>query len=400
MGGAGPTAAARGRIEAAFRALGARVTEPGRDAKFDSARTRIAMAALTPSRIWDDSSVWNHSTSSRRTLRVAGRLDAERYRLAATRAAPKLDEPAESDHVINLTRLSDDEFAWDTDVLYALGSVRATDIGALVRLLFAGASGRNERELRADYRATLPAGSAVLGQLFRVDSIATTHFADRSTLAWYAVTITPAGVERRYPDFAQYVSKYVETARMRWTISDAAGSTFVEASLLDGRLLLRVRSQGGALVPLSGPRKPMPDTLLLTGDVTMKVRMFTVGVRNYRSDFILTNAGRESGFEVISKREPEWVLPLGARRLLQTPLRRPFQGAGTRFSMSVRDSAGAQTILARRLHMEVKESAILRFISRLSSIAVADYSGKAELQQAAWLRELFSALANDARMVD
>ena len=51
------------------------------------------------------------------------------------------------------------------------------------------------------------------------------------------------------------------------------------------------------------------------------------------------------------------------------------------------------------MHLEVKESLILRFIGRLSSIAVGDYSGQAEREQYAWLSVVFGALVEDMRAV-
>lgn len=358
---------------------------------------KIADAALIPSRIWEDTSVWTSSTGVRRTLLVGGKFLPGHYLLDAARTVPPPSRPADSRHVINLTRISDDEFAWDTDVAYALGNVTASDVTAFFRVLLASVQGRNERDIRADYRAALPLASRVLGQLFRVDTIRTAHLADSSTLATYSLTMTPAGVERRYPEFAKYVRRYVETARMRWTLTDRAGTMFLDCTIREGRIQLRVRTQRGVMIPIAGPAAPMPDSLTLHGDMTMKVRIFTAGFRDYRADFILRNTDREAAFSIVSKLEPDWVLPAGAERLLRTPLRRPFQGRGALFGMSVRDSAGAQTILWRRLHLEVKESAILRFIGRLTSIAVSDYTGKSERQQSAWLREVFSALVLDAR---
>lgn len=397
LGGAGPAAASRLRAEQALAALGARVTEPLRDQKYDAARTSIATAALIPSRIWNDTSVWTQSTPRRRTLLVAGRFQAGRYRLDAARAVALPAQPADSRHVISLTRMSEDDFAWDTDVAYALGSIAATDVSTFFRVLLTEARGRSERELRADYRTALPQGAKTLGELFRVDSIKTAHLADSTTLATYWLTLTPEGVERTYPEFAKYMRNYVETAKMRWTITDRSGVMFLDFTLRDGRAQFRVRSRRGALVAIAGEATAMPDSLTLHGDMTMKVRMFTAGFRDYQSDFVLTNTPRETAFAITSRREPDWVLPLGAERLLRTPLRRPFQGSGATFSLGVRDSAEAQTILSRRMHIAVKESAILRFIGRLSSIAVSDFSGKAEEQQMAWLRKVFTALVADVR---
>ena len=381
-----------------FAAIGARVTDPWRDQKYDSARVKIANAAFLPSRVWDDTSVWTGLAPSRRTLFINGRLSDGRYRLEAARSPLVLAQPADSRHVINLTSLSSDTYAWDTDVSYAIGGVTAADVATFVGSLMASAEGRNERDVRADYRATIPLTAAVLGQLFALDSIRTTQLADHSTLATFSVTMTPTGVEGRYPNFARYVRRYAETARMHWRLTDQPGAAYLDCVMEKGSTTLRVRSLAGALVPLSGPARPMPDSLALSGEVTVKVRRFTVGFHDYHADLTMIRTAHERAWNIVSRSEPKWVLPLVAERLLRTPLRRPFQGSGALFRLGVRDdTTGGQTTLHRRMHLEVQESTILRFLGRLGSIAVSDFRGRTEREQNAWLREVFSALVTDVK---
>jgi hypothetical protein len=349
--------------------------------------------------VWDDTSVWTGVTSSRRTLLVGGGFIGGRYRFQTAHNAPAPTKPADSRHTVELTRLTDGQYAWDTDVAYALGSVTAPDVGAYLGALISAAEGRNERELRAEFRATAPQTSATLSQLFRVDSVRTTHFADRSTLATFALTMTPEGVETRFPNFARYMRRYFQTARMRWTLTDPAGAGYFECSASNGRLLLRVRTLGGKMVSLAGPARAIPDSLTLNGEIfTMKLSRFTIGVREYHAEFTTVRGDHERAWSVVSRHEPHWVLPLITEHLLRAPLRRPFQGRGASFQLGVRDdSTGGQTLLQRRLHLEVQESLILRFIGRLGAIAVSDYAGKVEREQSAWLAEVFAALVADVR---
>jgi hypothetical protein len=378
-----------------FAALGARVTDPFRDFKYDTARVKIANAALLPSRVWDDTAVWTSSTASRRTLLIAGRFADGRYRLEAARTVPPPAQPAESRHQITLTRLSDDEYAWDTDVPYAIGSVTAGEIGAFVSAMFASAEGLSEQESRADYRSTAPRMSAVLGQLFTVDSIRTTQNPDRSTSATFAISMHPAGVEKRYPSFAAYLRRYAETARMKWAVTDREGATYLTLVAGGGRMSLRVRTLDGVMQPLAGPLRRLPDSLRLVGDATAKVRRFNVGFRDYRADLVIVKTEHERAWSVTSREEPQWTLPLASEALLHAPLRRPFQGRGFQFRLGVRDSANAQTLLHRRMHLEVQESAILKFIGKLGATAIGDYQGNAEREQLAWLRDVFDGLMAD-----
>jgi hypothetical protein len=385
------------RAEELFAALGARVTEPLRDAKYESARMKIFNAALLPSRVWGDTGVWTSQTNARRTLLIRGRFVDGRYRLDAERTVAAPSQSAESRHVIELTRLADGEYAWDTDVPYAIGTTSARQFGRFVGALLASAEGRNEERIRADYRAVVPRMSAVLGQLFTVDSIRTVHHADRSTSATFAVTMNPAGVATRYPNFAQYMRRYVETGRMKFTLTDRTGASYFEVSAINGRMTLKVRTLNGALIAASGPARAIPDSLVLKGEVAMKVRRFTVGFHDYNADFTVIRTDRERAFNIVSRDEPEWTLPLITEHLIRTPLRRPFQGNGAQFRIGVRDSAGAQTILGRQMHLEVQESLILRFIGRLGSIAASDFRGKVEREQHAWLREVFEAAVMDLK---
>jgi hypothetical protein len=159
-----------------------------------------------------------------------------------------------------------------------------------------------------------------------------------------------------------------------------------------------VRTLDGRLVPVAGSFTQMPDSLMLHGEIfTMKVSRFTVGVRHYRADFIVDRDPHERAWAIVSRHEPQWILPLFTERVLRTPLRRPFQGNGALFRIGVRDSSGAQTLLTRRLHLEVQESFILRFIGRLGAIAVGDFTGDVEREENAWLRELFEAVVADIR---
>lgn len=319
-----------------------------------------------------------------------------KYSLEAARSAIPIVALADSRHVINLTRLASDEYSWDTDVAYAIGRATAAEVAAFVRALIVSANGRPEPDLRADYRAMIPRASSVLGQLVAVDSIHVARLEDRSSLSTFALSLRPGGVEARYPNFATYLRRYAGTARMRWTLVDRAGDAFLDFSLADGRMLARVRTANGALVPLSGANHAMPDTLALVGQFTMRVRRFTVGFKQYRADFTNIATPHERAWNIVTREEPQWVLPLVTERLLRTPLRRPFQGSGAVFRVGVRDdSTGGQTILHRRLHLEVQESLILRFLGRLGSIAISDFSGQVEKEQNAWLSELLGAFIAD-----
>lgn len=400
--GAGAGSPARERVETLFSALAVRVKEPIRNARYDSARVRIANSVFLPGKAFRDTSIWTSAPSeSRRLMTIRGHFEDGYYRLDADRNAPAPTQPAQSRHFINLTKLSDEnEYAWDTEVPYAVGTIRAADIGRFFGAMLSAAEGRIEKDVRADIAGAVPRASAVLGQLFTIDSIRTVHHPDRSTLAAFHVRMHPAGVEKKYPSFARYMRTYVMSTRMQFSLTDSDSLSYLTCDAKgDGKLVLTLRTLEGRMVSLSGAARPAPDTLTLNGEVLIKVRGFAVGFQDYHAEMAVIRTDHERAWHIVSRREPKWRLPLVTERLIRTPLRRPFQGSGASFRIGFRDSTGAQTILNRRLHLEVQESLILRFINRLAGATLSDWVGKSEREQLAWLDEMFTGLVEDVRSI-
>jgi hypothetical protein len=390
----------KARAEGFFAALGARVTKPTRNAKYDAARLKIANDAFLPGRIFNDTSIWTGApTPSRKQMLIRGRFENGVYRLDAEPTVPFPTQPSQSRHTINLTKLSDDdEYAWDTDVPYAVGNVTAREVGLFFTRMYSAAESGGEKEVRADIGRTIPRAAAVLGQLFTIDSIRTEHLQDGSTRALYAVRMHPEGVEKRFPAFARYMRTYAVATRMSFSLTGKDSATFVECSARgDGRLLFKIRTLHGQVVALNGPPTAWPDSMKLNGELAMKVRRFTVGFHDYHADLSVISTDHERAFSIVSRQEPQWTLPLITEHLIRTPLRRPFRGSGALFRIGFRDSTGAQTLLSRRLHLEVQESLILRFINRLAGATLGDWVGKAEEEQMTWLQEVFDGIVADSR---
>src|SRR5262249_5190422 len=159
----------------------------------------------------------------------------------------------------------------------------------------------------------------------------------------------------------------------------------------------------GKLVSLLGPPKTWPDSLTLLSAVSLKVKLFTVGVHELNTDFVISNttsgSGRERAWTVVAQREPKWDLPLITERLIRSPLRRPFDGAGSSFRLAVRDSgAGStQSVIGRRTRLNVEESAIMRFLGSLGAHAVGEVDDPVEGEEERWLSEGFAAFVADVR---
>jgi hypothetical protein len=384
-----------------FSALANRYTDVRRDAKVEAAREKIAQGALIPSRIFGDTAAWSTLTSSAvRTFAYRGSATSGQYRMSAMPSGvlpPRPSAPGDTRHVITLTRLAAEEFRWDIITDFSLGSSGATNVAGTLGALFESAERRTEREVRADYRKTFPRTTAATGQLFSIDSVRTAPRNDGSTFVNLTIGIRPDGLRARYPLFAAYVRKYVSPGIMRLVLRDRdSQTTWFVADARRNRINFQFRSRDGRLLPLAGAARAMPDTLELESLVSAKIGIFRVGFEKLRSDFIISRDDREPAWTIVSRREPEWRLPLFTESLIRSSLQRPFQGDGAYWRVSLRDDGG-QTLLSRRGQLVVEEGTILRFLGRLGSRAYSDLSTRVEKEMQEYLREVFTALRADAR---
>jgi len=151
-------------------------------------------------------------------------------------------------------------------------------------------------------------------------------------------------------------------------------------------------------MPLSGPARPMPDTLVLLVDFKTSIKHLGIGFHGLRMELVhVRKSDTENGWVMTARREPEWEFPLATARLIRTPLRRPFAGEGSLFRIGIRADGAQQTVMFREIRLFVQESAILRFLNALSGAAFSDFADRVDREQNAWLREVFGAMREDAR---
>jgi len=397
--GLGPNGTAVERnADQLFGAMVVRYSHVQRDPKYEAARNRLNRSALVPSHIFDDSTIWSSEPSPvLRVLFVQGEPDDGRYVLTSRTTVRRPARLGESRHIISLARLSPNEFVWDTDVDFALGNISAGDVGNLTAALLASAERGSEQELRANYRAAAPRATTVLSQLFTIDSIRATPFSDGTTDVSLTIGVHADMMRDRYPEFADYVGKYVNPARYHLSLADRSGALWFDLRGADRQLSIHYRTAQGRLAPLYGAPRTRPDTLELRVDFTTKLKIFTVGVHNLITDFVITDTPHERAWTIVAKREPDWSLPLISEHLIRTPLHHPFEGAGVIFHIGVRDSTESQTLLERRAHTTVQESAILSFLNSLGSGAMSDLADRTERQEEQFLHDVFAALQADTR---
>ena len=394
----GPTDRAT-KVDELSDAIAARFTNPERSGQFESARRRLVSGALHPSRVFDDTSMWTSSPNpATRSLWAHGSLTPRGYRFDVAERGV-LADLADTRHVITLHKLADGEYQWTTGVDFAIGSITARDAAAMMDRLLTAGHDHDAATARAGARAALPRTAAVMSKLFRIDSLSLKPGPQGTTSVSLNVSIHTETLRQTAPHFAEYLAKYVEGSRYRFLVTDKSGAAYMDITGGNRKLNIVYRIRSDGIVSTLGPPRAMPDSLKLVSDLTMRVKMFDVGWRNLTTDFIISRGDRSRSWLFVAKTEPDWDLPLVTARLIRSSLRRPFQGAGSSLEIAVIDSAGGQTLLARRARLDVKESAIMRFLSSLVGRIFDDLDASVEQEEAAFVRELMEAFQQDARAI-
>ena len=383
-----------------FSAIATRFDQVEIGPAYDYSRVKLAQSALVPSRIFDDTLVWeSRPTPSVRLLVVSGEATAGRYHVERQRTLAAATGLGDTRHTIALERLAPDMYRWETNVELAVGTITAEGVASMISALFRSPEGRTDREVRDDYAAAFPRASAAFGRGFAVDSLRILPGAFGTTSVSLSLGFHPETMRPTFPAFASYLDKYLGPARYRLTLTDPSGSQLLEAVGRDRMMTVHYRIQRGRLVSLLGNPHPWPDTVRLNADVSLKVKLFRVGFSKLTTDFVIGNSGHDRSWTIIARHEPDWDLPLITERLIRSPLRRPFEGPGSMFRVSVRDSAGMQTLFTRAARLEVQESTIMRFIGSLGSHMLGDLDKRVEAEEDRFIRDGFRALQADLHVV-
>jgi hypothetical protein len=397
----GPSiAAARQNAEEFFFSVGSRFTNIQRPARIVHARSQFGHYALTPSGVYNDTTVWLAvGPDSARLFGNEGRFSYDRYIVVAKLSTTPPDALTESREIVRLRRLSGNDYEWFTNVDVALGSIGAKSIADVVAATLEAGEGRPPAALRADYTTNFPRTVAALGRLFSIDTLRAVVDSEGATTYDLAIRLTPEILKASMPHYAAYIDKYISKGKYRITLRDKTGARWFDASASDYYMRFKVRSKGGRFAPLEGALRPMPEALTIQLDMSMKILLFTVGWTQMIGEFNLLNTPHERGWSMRFAKEPEWRLPPTVGYLLKSPLRRPFQGQGITVRISIRDNPGSQTLLNRRATLVVQESGILRFLNRLSGTAVGDFLGPTEREANRFNADVFRALRTDVAAI-
>jgi hypothetical protein len=395
----GPTIpVARNNAEQLFGGIAQRFTNVERNTKFRIARGKLGKNALTPSVIYNDTSVWTAMNSDNsRIVTVEGEFGSNKYVFSAKPTTSMANEPGDSRHTMVLRKVADDQYDWFTNVEIAAGSITANDLKNVVSALMKSAEHRSPNTIRDDYRASFPRTTTALGRLLTLDSLRITDDPDGATTILLGIRLNPAKLRPIMPAFADYLDKYATESQYKSVVLDKRGVRWIELAGEKNFMTLKLRSINGHFAPLTGPLRPIPDDLLIDSEFTTKILLFHVGFRKFIGNVSVIDGEHERGWFIRFTKEPDWKLPPTVGLLIKTPLRRPFEKDGIMFRLAVLDAPGKQSIIARRTSATVQESAILRFLNRLSGTAMGDFVGKAETEENRFSADAFYAMKADAR---
>ena len=389
-------ATARANADEFLYSIGSRFTNIQRPPRLIHARAQFGHYALTPSGVFNDTTVWlANGPDSSRLFGNEGRFVTDRYIVQATLTNTLPDKLTESREIVRLRKLTDSEYEWYTNVDVALGRIRAQDVSNVVARTLAAGEGRSSAEIRADYRASFPRSVATLGRLFTIDTLRTTHDSEGATTYDIAIRLTPETLKATMPNYSAYIEKYISKGQYRLTLTDRTGARWLDAWASDYYVHFKIRSKDGRFAPLEGRVREMPRSLAIKVDMSMRILVFRVGWTDMVGEFNIIESADERGWGMRFAKEPEWRLPPSVGYLLKSALRRPFQGSGIPIRISIKDNPGSQTLLNRRLSLVVRESGILRFLNRLSGTAVGDFLGPSEREANRFNADAFRALRAD-----
>jgi hypothetical protein len=375
-----------------FTALSERYTNVERSPRFAAARTKLIHHALSPSKVFDDSSVWNgEDPPAVRTLIIHGAFENGKYRLFDDAIAGPPTHVGETQQTIRLEQTGKGEYEWTTRAVGAVGSITAEDLNHVMSTLVAGGT-HPEADLRAEYRLAFPKTTVALGRLFTLDTLRTQP---NGSITLVAIA-HPEQLATSFPAFAKYIKKYVEPTRWHSTLRDKSGAPWFDFKWENSALKITCRgTRDGHLAPMNGGTGVMPDTLVMVTDVFTKVAIFSAGISGLESDVTIIHSPHERGWDFEFHREPKFHIPLAMGTFMHGSLRRPFEGHGSGLRLALRDSAGAETIITRDGHIAVKESTVMKWFGGFGKAAVGEYAGQSEAEEDRFDAEAFAALRAD-----
>ncbi len=379
-------------VESLAALLGPTQREPG----FEALRPKLARAALTPSRIYDDPAAWTGREGEWRSTDIIGFRVGSGYRIGTRAVVPEPEHAADYRERVRLRRTGPGRFEWELTEELAAGELRPQDLAAALTAILREAQERDASSLRDAFVASLPRASRLLSLLFRVETLALDRDATGASRITLGLRVTPSGLRTVAPRYAEYLRRYGSPMKLELTALDLGGSAWWRLTAAANLWTLELRVRDGDLVPLWGaPDRGMPERLRIVGEYQTKMGIFGVGLSHLVARVELIRAPAEKGLVARFVDEPEWHLPFLVAPLLRASLQHPFQEPGSEIALSVRQVGGGPTLLTGRYRYRVRESWILRWLGGMTNGAVSDFRSGAEEESVRYNGDCLLALRDD-----
>jgi hypothetical protein len=362
---------------------------------FDTARPKLARAALAPSRVFDEPDVWTTREADVRQLDLFGHRDGETYRLDMRPSAPPPEKAGDYRACLRLNRIEKGRFEWTMREELAVGPVRPADLADALTGLLRSAEGVSAEDARARAAQAFPRAAEVFSRLFRLETLELASEGGATAIR-LGLRLDPDRMRETAPKYAAFLKKWAAPMRLSASATDASGAGWWSVDAADMLWTVRLRVRDGSLVPLEGAAdRRVPEELVVDVDYSTKAGPFTIGVRGLVVDVSLTRAAGEKGYVAHYRREPAWRLPFFIKPFLRGPLRYPFEGPGSSASYAVRESTDGPTELIREFRFRVRESWVVRWMGGRSNEAVSEFRKGAEAEADRYSQECLLALRDD-----
>ena len=380
--------------DALFGAVASRFGPIELDPKLRAARPKFARDSLAPSRLIDDTTLWTRRDGARRILEF-GAFPGLPYRLGVRYGPPPPVEAGEYRGSLELRRLGDGDFEWRGGDELGVGPVGVDRIALAGTALIQACQGRAPSELRQLARDTFPRATIAFGRLFAMERLVLDPAPEGGTAVTVVVRIDPSRIRAAFPRYARFIDEYFVRMRYRLTVSAADGSVFWDLVTAENVITLRLRLNDGALAPLEGRPRALPDQLRASLDFSTKAGLMRVGFERLVADVEMRKDAGDRGFLARFVQEPDWSLPFLVKPLVQASLRRPFTGEGAALGFAVREASPGCTVLANEFRLAVRESWIVKWLGSFGGEMVTVFRATAEGEADRFRGECLWALRDD-----
>lgn len=388
--------AAQAAADDLLAALAARFGPTEGSQEHAAARDLLLKHSFSPSALLD-APLWSERSGPRRSVGFVGSPAAGHYHFGVAAQPPRLAAVGSSRTVLSLFDVGEGGFVWERRDELATGHFggEAASAGwsALLRALELPAARGEDASLRL--RRELPRTTRALGRALGLSALDVRRDGDTTVVA-LALELVPSALQATHPRYARFLATYVTPMQAWLRAEDATGRPLLTAEGGRMRLTVRFRVRDGRLVTLTAPHLAADGRFALRMGFSTRSSMFRVGLDELHAQGEAID-GPAAGVALTFREEPRWRLPFVVKPFLRSPLRRPFEGEGSRVAFAFAALGEGRHSVSRAYRFAVKENWITRWMGSMASGTVQDFRNGAEAEADAFTRDTMLALRDDLR---